>query len=83
MIGLEGQLRLDRFLSDAGQLARSEAKKAIRQGRVRVNDISEKSPERKVSEKDVVSLDGRVLKMAPDFVYYLLNKPAGYMPARR
>lgn len=81
MIGLEGQLRLDRFLSDAGQLARSEAKKAIRQGRVRVNDISEKSPERKVSEKDVVSLDGRVLKMAPDFVYYLLNKPAGYLSA--
>ena len=40
-----------------------------------------KKPEIKVSEEDEVILDGNRVSRAPEFVYYLLHKPAGYVSA--
>lgn len=74
-------IRLDKFLADAGSGTRSEVKKYIQKGKVQVNGVTAKKPELKVSETDEVILDGMVVSKAPEFVYYLLHKPAGYVSA--
>lgn len=74
-------VRLDKFLADAGAGTRSEVKKYIQKGKVQVNSVPVKKPEIKVSEEDEVVLDGNRISQAPEFVYYLLHKPAGYVSA--
>lgn len=74
-------VRLDKFLADAGAGTRSEVKKLIQKGRVQVNGMAAKKPEEKVTEEDEVLLDGEVIGVAPEFVYYLLHKPAGVVSA--
>ena len=74
-------VRLDKFLADAGVGTRSEVKKYIQTGKVPVNGVPAKKPEIKVSEEDEVILDGNRVSKAPEFVYYLLYKPAGYISA--
>ena len=74
-------VRLDKFLADAGAGTRSEVKKLIQKGRVQVNGTAAKKPEEKVSEEDEVFLDGERIGAAPEFVYYILHKPAGYVSA--
>ena len=73
-------VRLDKFLADAGKGTRSEVKKFIQKGQVQVNGAPAKKPELKVDpEKDTVILSGETVGVAPEFVYYLLNKPIGYV----
>ena len=75
-------VRLDKFLADAGKGTRSEVKKFIQKGQVQVNGVPAKKPEMKVDlENDVVVLSGETVGAAPEFVYYLLNKPAGCVSA--
>ena len=75
-------VRLDKFLADAGAGTRSEVKKQIQKGQVQVNGVTVKRPEQKVEiPKDQVTLSGTVVGAAPEFVYYLLHKPAGYVSA--
>ena len=74
-------VRLDKFLADAGAGTRSEVKKFIQKGKVQVNGVPAKKSEIKVSEEDEVVLDGNRISQAPEFVYYLLHKPAGYVSA--
>ena len=75
-------VRLDKFLADAGKGTRSEVKKFIQKGQVQVNGAAVKKPELKVDpDKDVVTLGGETVGAAPEFVYYLLNKPAGCVSA--
>ena len=74
-------VRLDKFLADAGAGTRSEVKKFIQKGKVQVNGVPAKKSEIKVSEEDEVVLDGNRISQAPEFVYYLLHKPAGYISA--
>lgn len=73
-------VRLDKFLADAGAGTRSEVK-IYSKGKVQVNGVPVKKPEIKVSEEDEVVLDGNRISQAPEFVYYLLHKPAGYVSA--
>ena len=78
----KNQVRLDRFLADAGAGTRSEVKKMIQKGRVLVNDQPASGPEQKICpEHDRILLDGKEQAGAPEFLYYLLNKPAGYVSA--
>ena len=74
-------VRLDKFLADAGKGTRSEVKKFIQKGLVQVNGRTVKKPEKKITEEDRVELLGNPVSMAPEFVYYLLHKPAGYVSA--
>lgn len=74
-------IRLDKYLADMGIGTRSEVKKYIRQGKVKVDGKVEKSPEAKLDEKKqrVLYLDQCVGYEA--FEYYMLNKPAGVISA--
>ena len=75
-------VRLDKFLADAGKGTRSEVKKFIQKGQVQVNGTLAKKPELKVDpDKDEVIFAGEMVSAAPEFVYYLLNKPAGCVSA--
>lgn len=79
---MEKAVRLDKFLADAGVGTRSEVKKFIQKGLILVNGEAAKRPELKVTaSKDTVTLNGEEVGAAPEFVYYLLNKPAGYVSA--
>lgn len=76
-----GKIRLDKFLADMGLGTRSEVKKEIHKGQVRVNGIPERSPEYKLDiQKDLVEVNGRQIFYAQQ-EYYMLNKPAGVVSA--
>lgn len=75
------KIRLDKYLADMGKGTRSEVKKAISKGLVRVNGAVVRKPETKLdTEKDQVLYEGEVVGYA-QFEYYMLNKPAGVISA--
>jgi len=72
-------MRLDKFLSVTGTLSRSEAKKAVRAGRVRIGTLVAKSCDVQLDEeRDTVTLDGRAI-IYRRYTYIMLNKPEGYV----
>lgn len=78
---MEKEIRLDRYLADMGKGTRSELKSIIRKGRVFVNGIPEKKPERKIRlSSDQVTLDGTPVAYV-SMEYYMLHKPAGVLSA--
>ena len=75
------KLRLDKYLADMGIGTRTEVKKAITKGHVRVNEETVKRPEIKIdTEKDHVFYQGQMVAYA-EYEYYMLNKPAGVVSA--
>jgi pseudouridine synthase len=74
---------LERVVSKAGLGSRTEARKWIGAGRVKVNGRVEGDPNRWIDlERDEVLVDDKPLaKAAP--VYLLLHKPAGYLTTYR
>lgn len=71
-------MRLARFLAIAGIASRRHAEELIRQGSVSVNGAVVTTVGTVVDEtKDTVMYDGTQVS-AEEYVYYLLNKPAGY-----
>lgn len=70
--------RLDKILSNFGGISRTEAKLALKAGRLKVNGTVVKDPAFKAEDNDEVSLDGKVL-VRQKYRYFLLNKPAGYI----
>ena len=90
-------MRLDKYLAQMGAGTRSEIKKAIRAGRVTVNGEKAADPAMHVrvpesinkkesagavpsEETDEICLDG-VRIAYEQYVYYLMNKPAGVISA--
>jgi len=74
-------MRLDKFLSVASPLTRSEAGKRIRSGRITVNGQPARKPETRVDEThDQVAVDGTPVRYRK-YVYFMLNKPKGYLSA--
>ena len=74
-------IRLDKFLSEQGNLTRSEAKKKLKAGLVRVNDQIIKAPEQKIDPlMDTVLLDGKKICFIKDY-YLLFHKPQNCITA--
>ncbi|MBD8930823.1 MAG: rRNA pseudouridine synthase [Ruminococcus sp.] len=75
------KIRLDKYLADMGKGTRSEVKKAISKGLVRVNNVIVKKPETKLdTDSDHVLFDGVLVGYA-QHEYYMLNKPVGVISA--
>ena len=75
------KIRLDKYLADMGKGTRSEVKKPISKGLVRVNNVIVKKPETKLdTDSDHVLFDGVLVGYA-QHEYYMLNKPAGVISA--
>ncbi len=71
-------MRLDKALTNLG-LTRSQAKKAVRDGRARVGDAVVRDPGADVAIENVM-LDGQTVGVVGD-VHLMLHKPAGYITA--
>lgn len=67
---------LNKFISATGICSRREAEKLIIEGRVTINGKPTQLGNR-VFPKDVVKVDGRLLKHKPKTLYIALNKPVG------
>lgn len=75
------KMRLDKFISNMTKLSRSEAVERIYHNHVRVEGKIKKDPALKIDpEKDEVYLDNDKIEFE-EFVYYVLNKPAGVVSA--
>lgn len=74
-------IRLDKYISDAALVTRSEAVMAVKKGLVSVNGTVVRSNSAKVdADRDTVTLSGRKLKYSK-YIYVMLNKPEGYVSA--
>ncbi len=74
-------MRLDKLISECGLASRKETAKAVKAGSVTVNGTPAKKPDMQVDpEGDVVVFCGRTVKYSK-YVYFMLNKPDGYVSA--
>lgn len=74
-------VRLDKFLTEMNIGTRSQVKELIRRGRVTVDGVVCKEPERKLqTDTQHVTLDGQAVTYA-EYEYYMLNKPQGVVSA--
>ena len=73
------QLRLSRFLSQAGIASRRKCDEMIKLGLVSVNAGVVLEPGFKVSPEDLVKVEGRLVKPFKEKIYIMLNKPRGYL----
>lgn len=74
-------MRLDKFLSETKTFSRTEASKAIKQGKITVNGIPAAKPNISVDpDKDEIAVSGRVIEYNK-YRYIMLNKPEGYVSA--
>lgn len=74
-------MRLDKLLAHSGFGTRKEVKDIIKKGYVIVNDIVVKKDKFQVDPyHDQIMVDGEIIKYE-QYVYYMLNKPAGYVSA--
>ena len=74
-------MRLDKFLKECNVCSRSESKQILKKGLIKVNDKNIKDSSYKLDEnKDVVTYNDKVIEYQ-EFVYIMLNKPAGVVSA--
>ena len=74
--------RLDKILAGTGLYSRAEARGAIASGLVTVDGAVVRRPETRVSRASEILAGGEPLDGA-EFVYYMMNKPAGYVSASK
>ena len=71
-------MRLNKYIAHCGTASRRKADELVKKGLVRVNgNIAEVGQD--IAEGDVVELNGKVITPEKRKVYYMLNKPTGYV----
>ena len=74
------EIRLQKYLAEAGIASRRKAEELIQQGKVKVNDVIVTELGTKVNpEKDKIEYEGKRIAIKEEKVYILLNKPIGYV----
>lgn len=74
------EIRLQKYLSEAGIASRRKAEELIRQGKVKVNHQVITELGTKINpKKDRIEYEGKVVTVQNEKVYILLNKPIGYV----
>lgn len=71
--------RLQKILSQYGVASRRQAETMIADGRVTVNGEVAIVGARADVDVDCIMVDGKTLSSAPELVYFMLNKPRGYV----
>lgn len=72
----KNEVRINKFLSEAGVCSRREADRKIENGEIRINDRVAVTGD-KVTAKDIVYVNGRPIKKEEEQILLVLNKPAG------
>jgi 16S rRNA pseudouridine516 synthase len=75
-------LRVDKYISNATDLSRSEVKRLIKYGEVTVDDEPVTNPAQKVAGNEDICIEGSSISM-PQSRYFMLNKPAGVVSATK
>lgn len=70
------EVRINKYIADAGICSRRNADRLIAEGKVLVNGVVAESG-MKVTKKDKIVVDGKSIKCADAKVYLLFNKPVG------
>ena len=70
------EMRLNKYLSDAGVCSRREADRAVEAGRVQVNGKKAEMGQ-KVTDRDVILFDGKRVRREEEFILLAVNKPRG------
>ncbi len=74
------EVRLQKYLAEAGIASRRKAEDLIQQGKVKVNDKIVTELGTKINpEKDQVEYEGKSVTVNNEKIYILLNKPIGYV----
>lgn len=74
------EIRLQKYIAKSGVASRRKAEELILEGKIQVNGKTITELGTKVNpEKDIVTYNGKKLKIEEEFVYILLNKPIGYV----
>jgi len=72
-------MRLAKYLAQAGVASRRAAEEIIAEGRVKVNGLIELKPQVSVTDDDIITVDGKRIEPQEAKLYFLLNKPPGYL----
>lgn len=74
------QIRLQKYLADAGISSRRKAEELIKQGKVYVNGKIVNELGTKVTPNvDEIRYEGKKVEIEEKYIYILLNKPIGYV----
>lgn len=73
-------MRINKYLATVGVASRRSSEEFIKKGQIKVNGKIVTDLAFQVNENsDVVEFNGKVLSFKPEYVYYKLNKPKGYI----
>lgn len=73
-------MRLQKYMALCGIASRRRSEEIILEGRVMVNgEVIQKLGSKVDLKKDIVKVDGKVIKIEEKSVYIMLNKPTGYV----
>lgn len=72
-------MRINQYLAHCGLCSRRKAEEYILQGKVTLNGEIVKSLATIVNNGDIVEHNGKKIVPENNFVYYMLNKPKGYL----
>lgn len=73
------EMRIQKFISDAGIMSRRAAEKAILAGEITVNGKPAEIGIKITVGKDIVKYRGKTVGESKENVYLILNKPVGYL----
>lgn len=74
------EIRLQKFLAQAGIASRRKAEEWIRQGKVKINhEIVTELGTKVIPGKDEIEYEGKLITIQNEDIYILLNKPIGYV----
>ncbi len=71
-------MTLNKYIAQSGVCSRRKAVELIKEGKVTVNHQQVSLPSYRVKENDVVRVNKKIIK-PQEYVYILLNKPAGFI----
>lgn len=71
--------RLQKYLANAGIASRRKCEELILQGKIEVNGKVVTELGTKVSSKDIIKYNGKIVNPEEEKIYILLNKPIGYV----
>ncbi len=77
------EIRLQKYMAEAGVASRRKSEELILQGRVEVNGNVVTVPGTKIDGTEIIKVDGKVIEPEENKVYILLNKPVGYISSAR
>ena len=73
-------MRINKYLAESGVCSRRKAEEYIKNGVVKVNDKVVTNLATNIdTNRDIVTISGQRIQPTAEYIYYMLNKPKGYV----